>query len=238
MNKIFLILIAVFLTNTLLAETGTVLLSCDSEGSTIYVDDKRKARVKKGVTIFHVEEGRHTIKVVEYMNSKCQKYVEKEFEVPAKSSVMLSMNMENNVEATDTYTKKSKFTKTTKNQRFSRTSCQLVKDTKLKLMWQDNPRHNRVRNLKLAKSYCAELKLSIFDDWRLPTYEELLSIVDYNHYNSAIIPLFQNSFSARYWSTTQDVAAPNYAWFVDFIYGRTGHAKKSKEYYTRCVRDN
>ena len=240
MMKLFFILISIVFTSSLFAERGTVMLSCDGEGATVYVDDNRKTRLKKGVTTFRVEKGKHVIKVVEYVNNKCQRYVKQELTVLAQKTVNLSMKLGKKIEPTDSYAyrNKNQITESSKNQRFKRTKCQVVKDKKLNLMWQDEKVYNRTKNLNTAKKYCQELKLSLFDDWRLPSYEELLSIVDYEKFNPAIISVFQHTFSAKYWSSSQDVASPAYGWFVDFQYGKTGPAKKSKEHYIRCIRDN
>ena len=238
MMKLFFILVPILFTSNLFAERGTVMLSCDAEGATVYVDNERKTRLRKGVTSFRVEEGKHVIKVVEYVNNKCQRYVEKELIVIAKDSIPLSMKLEESVEPTSSYRNKVQPKKSSKNSRFNKTRCHVVKDEKLKVMWQDNEVYNRTKNLNDAQKYCQELELSLFDDWRLPSYSELLSIVDYAKFNPAIVPTFQHTFSSKYWSSSQDVAAPAYAWFVDFKYGKTGPDKKSKKYYTRCIRDN
>ena len=238
MNKLFLLPFSLFFTTTLFAERGTVMLSCDSTDATIYVDNQRKTRLKKGVTSFQVEEGKHMIKVIEHINRECQRYVEKEICVSAKKLVNIRMKWEDNVEPTRSDRKELNLKDIPKNKRFKRTRCHVVKDSELHLVWQDNEVYNRIRNLNSAKKYCQELELSVFNDWRLPTYRELLSIVDYDRYNASIVPMFQHNFSSKYWTSSQDISAPNYTWFVDFFHGKTGSSKKSEKYYTRCVRDN
>lgn len=56
-----------------------------------------------------------------------------------------------------------------------------------------------------------------FDDWRVPSREELRSIVDYGHYDPAIdTDFFPDSQSVVFWSSSADVYDSGYAWYVYF----------------------
>jgi len=63
---------------------------------------------------------------------------------------------------------------------FAMAEITMIRDTSTGLMWEDTP---HVRETKItqphAKEYCSELRLGGFEDWRLPTIHELLTIVDY-----------------------------------------------------------
>jgi hypothetical protein len=60
-------------------------------------------------------------------------------------------------------------------------------------------------------------------DWRLPTREELRSLVDYSRYSPAIdTAWFPNTPSAWYWSSSPGAASTDFAWFVYFGYGYDG----------------
>jgi len=53
-----------------------------------------------------------------------------------------------------------------------------------------------------AATYCANLSLGGYTDWRLPTAKELDGIVDYGRRNPAIAPTFQHTATDDYWSSS------------------------------------
>lgn len=75
-------------------------------------------------------------------------------------------------------------------------------------------------------------------DWRLPTVDELASIVDYTTFLPAVS---KNYFSdivmpAGFWTSSPSAAGPSYAWIVIFDDGYLGTCVKSWNYYVRLVR--
>jgi len=88
-----------------------------------------------------------------------------------------------------------------------------------------------------ASTYCSDLTLGGYSDWRLPSAKELLFIVDNSKYNPSIDNQFQNIVSNGYWSSTTDASNTSHAWYVDFYDGST-HYYGGKYYslYVRCVR--
>ena len=105
------------------------------------------------------------------------------------------------------------------------------------LQWQDNAEAKSTKlNQDEAKSYCQNLNLASYNDWRLPTIKELQSIVDVGRYNPAIKRDFKHIASSNYWSSSQYVSAAKYAWIVGFEDGYTNDYTKSNEYFVRCVR--
>jgi len=117
-------------------------------------------------------------------------------------------------------------------------SGSIVTDTKLGLMWQDDSAaKNTKKNWKDAKIYCQNLSLAGFSDWRLPTYNELLSIVDYDRYNPAIMPSFKNvSNNGYYWSSSVFVKNSKFAWYVCYKDGLTYRHDKHADNSVRCIR--
>ena len=105
------------------------------------------------------------------------------------------------------------------------------------LEWQDNSESKTTKlNWDDAKSYCQELDLASYNDWRLPTIKELQSIVDVSRYKPAIKRDFKNVASNVYWSSSQNVSGAKVAWGVYFKGGNTGYDSKSNGYFVRCVR--
>jgi len=90
------------------------------------------------------------------------------------------------------------------------------------LQWQSQDDGTN-RKFADAEKYCKELRLAGFTDWRLPSEEELLSIVDRSVYKPAIDKkLFPGTRSDFYWSSTPVAEYPDdCAWGVFFSYGST-----------------
>lgn len=76
-----------------------------------------------------------------------------------------------------------------------------------------------------------------FTDWRLPTREELHSIVDYSRFGPAIdIDYFPMTINHLYWSSSPHADNSTNAWHVYFRHGDDGVNNKSDNYYVRLVR--
>ena len=89
-----------------------------------------------------------------------------------------------------------------------------------------------------ATTYCANLSLD-GGGWRLPTVQELQSIVVDGALNPSMdTAAFVNYFTADYyWSSSTISSNVDNAWSVNFNGGNTDcYAPKSRSYYVRCVR--
>ena len=74
-----------------------------------------------------------------------------------------------------------------------------------------------------------------YGDWRLPTRNEVQSLVDYSRWNPATA--FPQTAASGYWSSTAAVNATSNAWFVDFSDGGVyDYDKASDDWYVRAVR--
>jgi len=74
-------------------------------------------------------------------------------------------------------------------------------------------------------------------DWRLPTINELKTLVDMSRNNPNIsTTYFPNTVSAWYWSSTTDAAVTYSPWFLDFNSGGGDGSNKKESYKVRAVR--
>ncbi|MBF0471530.1 MAG: DUF1566 domain-containing protein [Gammaproteobacteria bacterium] len=93
-----------------------------------------------------------------------------------------------------------------------------------------------------------------FDDWRLPTRDELQALVDCGENGTSPPPLqescesgfrrptinqdaFPDTLPAPYWSASARDENPLHAWNVDFNYGITNYFNKSGSRSVRLVRE-
>ena len=115
----------------------------------------------------------------------------------------------------------------------------IVIDSTTGLQWQDDYSNNG-GNVKRATwtaaiDYCEALNLG-GTGWRLPNKKELLTVVDYTRYSPAINPVFSQTVSSNYWSSTTYKKDTSNAWVVSFSNCNTGIGNKSGTSYVRCVR--
>ena len=139
----------------------------------------------------------------------------------------------------------------------------VVKDDVYKLMWQDSygkdmsplvipsieeqNSHDKPMTYAEAVRYCDDLNFAGFDDWRLPTVNELLSITDDTRFNPAINKAFENvayktddkgeKSYGWYWSSTGRADDSSSAWVVRFRDGSGNWSYVSTRNFVRCVRD-
>lgn len=108
----------------------------------------------------------------------------------------------------------------------------VVTDHKTGLVWQNS---YDVHTFDDALTYCSDLNLGGFTDWRLPRVDELSTIVDYSQFNSAIDGVFKCA-PYYFWTSTPDSQTSLSAWTVDFYGGWTWVGITDQEGYFRCVR--
>jgi hypothetical protein len=115
-----------------------------------------------------------------------------------------------------------------------------VTDGTTVLEWQNDYSDN-ANNIKQshwinAIAYCEGLSLN-GTNWRLPNINELLSLVEDTRVTPSISTAFTVIVSARYWSSTSDVANSNRAIGINFDIGnQVSIDKNDTDRYVRCVR--
>lgn len=85
-----------------------------------------------------------------------------------------------------------------------------------------------------AEAACAALG----EGWRLPTIQELLSLVDLSRHDPAIdVAAYPNTKHGAYWTRTPVSWAPSAAWVVNFYYGNSDVYLRVDGYaFVRAVR--
>ena len=111
-----------------------------------------------------------------------------------------------------------------------------VTDLVTGLMWQ---KESTGVNMKWqsAMLYCKSLSISGYNDWRLPSLKELLSIADdTKNYPSINKNFFYGNLFEMYWSSTSYSHEYEKAWNVPFEHGGIYQSQKSTSSYVRGVR--
>ncbi len=111
-----------------------------------------------------------------------------------------------------------------------------INDNSTSLVWQDETQH---LSWNEGISYCENLTLAGFSNWRLPNANEAMSIVDETEDTPAISNIFLSiTESSDYWTSTTSSSNTEEARVVNFRYGtlKYGYDKES-ERHVRCVGD-
>jgi hypothetical protein len=112
-----------------------------------------------------------------------------------------------------------------------------VYDTKSHLTWQQTVSSTKY-SWADANMYCAGLGASLGGTgWRLPTLDELKTIVDDSQVNPSIdSTAFPSTPPSRFWSSSSLADSPSDAWVVVFNVGLASKNDVSYTNFVRCVR--
>ena len=111
-----------------------------------------------------------------------------------------------------------------------------VTDNVTTLVWQRQD-DGQTRTGDEANGYCGSLTLGGTTGWRLPTVQELVSLVDYGRSAPAIDKaIFPGTHPFDYWTSTSLANNSSYRPSVSFEYGYVGNHLKLSSYFVRCVR--
>jgi len=113
-----------------------------------------------------------------------------------------------------------------------------VTDTSTGLMWQQSTSNTNLLPWTAALSYCQDLTLAEYTDWRLPNIKELRTIVDYKICTPAIdVDYFPDTMRSFYCSSTTREVSPTGVWGIDFTYGQDSDYGKTESHDVRAVRN-
>jgi len=111
-----------------------------------------------------------------------------------------------------------------------------ITDTLTGLMWQKDDSQNPL-TWEEAITQFNDLLLADHTDWRMPTREELRSIVDYSRITPSIyINQFPNTVLGNYWTSTAHPFQENHIWCIHYYNGTDNYQSKNNQYFSRAVR--
>jgi hypothetical protein len=130
-------------------------------------------------------------------------------------------------------------------QRFTDNGDGSIKDNATGLIWQkcskgqsgnDCSGYSQNIHWDEALIHCEGLTLAGRDDWRLPSINELKSIINYKRSGPAInMEYFPNTPAYSYWTSSTFLSSPYTAWSVNFGTGDTYYEPTSSYSHIRCV---
>ena len=115
------------------------------------------------------------------------------------------------------------------------TDEKVVRDENTKLEWQRTI-SDGTYTFNQAISYCADLEYAGYDDWRVPTTKELISIADYDKFNPTADTTYFQDAAGQFWTSKRGANNTNYAWTVYFFEGTVINSMASTPHSVRCVR--
>ena len=117
-------------------------------------------------------------------------------------------------------------------QRFIDNGDNTITDTKTGLIWAKN---TAAKDANFADAEQAVAALG--DGWRMPTIDELATLVDRTRYNPAInTEAFPDTESDWYWSSTPHAKYTSAVWVVNFHLGTVGGGLRDLNGCVRAVR--
>ncbi len=115
-----------------------------------------------------------------------------------------------------------------------------VLDKETGLVWEQSPDGTNTYTWENAQLHCNQLTTGGRGGWRLPTVQELDSLVDPTQATPSLPSghPFNNVQSFGYWSATTLASSTINAWGVNFNFGSVGipYTKSSSNVYVWCVR--
>jgi len=206
---------------------GKVSIYSSSLDASVYVDGKKVGKISKEPLMLSLLEGQHELMVANILDEDWQEVQRKK--IVLKKDDVLNLRFSLDLE------KISKKTNKSSADNF-RKKGEVVLDEAAHLVWQDDTSVIEVKkNWFDAEKYCKSLSIDGLDRWRVPSYDELITIVDYTKHTLAVMPAFKHVISEYYWSSNEDDKDTKNAKNIYFGNGCPNVNLKEDEYYIRCV---
>jgi len=220
MRKKVVLCLLILSMQTVYASQGKVRISSDKEASYIYINDEKRSITGEGYTTITLDNGEYTIKVSKQLSNGKVYSLSKTIFVSHDTSLSLNFILEE------------------QNKDWQKDKAGVSKKN-TKLLWQDTGEvMDKVYTWNDAVKYCEDLSIDTFNQWRLPSYKELLTLIDYTTSDPAIVNIFQFvDVSNNYWTYSKQVGQEKKAWIVYFYNGSTYIDNIDMENTVRCVHD-
>jgi len=211
----------------LYAEEGKVSISSASLDASVYVDGIKVGKISRKPLLVSLVVGKHELMVSNVLDEDWQEVQRKKIMLKKGDNpkLIFSLNLEkiskkSNKSSADNFIKKGN----------------IVLDKAANLVWQDDTSVIEVKKSWFdADKYCKSLSIDGINEWRVPSYDELITIVDYNKHTLAVMSAFKHVISEYYWSSNEDDKNAKNAKNVYFGNGCPNANLKEDKYYIRCV---
>jgi hypothetical protein len=113
-----------------------------------------------------------------------------------------------------------------------------VLDRETGLVWEQSPEPS-ILDWNGASRHCVNLNTGARSGWRMPTLQELMSLLDRSVSPGPALPSghpFSNVQRSAYWSATARDNSPGLAWVVDLETGGADAISKALQTFVWCVR--
>ena len=111
----------------------------------------------------------------------------------------------------------------------------IVLDNSSKRVYYDSTPSPKMHFFK-AWEYCQQMDYVGHKDWRVPSKDELRSLLELSRRTITVKHAFKNVKEEKYWTSTEDKYEQ--AYYVDFDLGRYSTHKYTNRYRVICVRDS
>jgi len=112
---------------------------------------------------------------------------------------------------------------------------EIVLDTSTNRVYYDSTPSSKMHFFQ-AWEYCQKMDYIGQRDWRVPSKDELRSLLELSRRTINVKHAFKNVKEEKYWTSTEDKYEQ--AYYVDFDLGRYSTDKYTDKYRVICVRDS